>query len=217
MADALGTKTVQEVRVGTAVISPQAQPIARRIELAPTQASRLRVAALVVLVAAVVGAFWAVRPQLLGGGVSYVVSRGASMEPNLQDGDLVVLHQAASYEVGDVVAYESASLGRTVIHRITAVQDGRYLMRGDANDSVDPDRPTTGDIIGRTTARVPGAGDIAAQMRRPAIFVLSLAFLACLAMSALALRKREPTPRPAVAAPVTTQVPGASWRAEGVA
>lgn len=203
--------------MGTAVIQPQHRPIELAVPTAVS--SRVRLVALAALLAALLGVFWVVRPQYLGGDTSYVVSRGESMNPSLSDGDLIVLRRADSYAVGDVVAYESPSLGRIVLHRIAGIDGGRYLMRGDANDYVDPDSPTPSQIIGRSWARVPGAGGVAASVRQPAILALGIAFFASLVGAGLAARKpRERAPRVAAApAVVTPRWTGVWWDDEDLA
>lgn len=102
---------------------------------------------------------WAawLRPVGLGGPATLIRVSGASMEPTLTDGDLVLVHRAEHYEVGEVVAFRVPE-GR-VIHRIVG-GDGRdgYVLQGDNRDEVDQWRPRHGDVIGREVLRVPGAG-----------------------------------------------------------
>lgn len=101
--------------------------------------------------------------QLIGGATRIVVSSGASMEPGISSGDLILVHRQADYEVGDVVAYRSADLG-TVLHRIVDSRveaDGtHFVMKGDNNTFVDADEPTESAVLGRSIAVVPGGGRI---------------------------------------------------------
>jgi signal peptidase len=46
-------------------------------------------------------------PTTVGGVTSYVIVSGSSMEPTFSEGDLVVVREG-SYEIGDVVAFETA-------------------------------------------------------------------------------------------------------------
>lgn len=206
--------------VEAAIVQSQREPIERRLELASaaSSTSRVRLVVLACVLAGLVGAFWLVRPQFLGGDTSYVVARGTSMRPAIHDGDLLVLRRGG-YTVGDVVAYESPSLGRIVLHRITGVEDGRFVMRGDANGYLDPDRPAPDEVIGRSVVRITGIGDVVAGVRRPAIFVLVTAFFAALVAAGLVgLRRREHGP---VAAPVpvafVTRRSDVFWDAEELA
>ena len=52
-------------------------------------------------VALVLVGMWLFWPTSLGGGTTYVVTHGQSMEPGFSTGDLAVLRPAGSYEVGD--------------------------------------------------------------------------------------------------------------------
>src|SRR4051812_39193182 len=59
-------------------------------------------------------------PSALGGSSTYVTTYGISMEPVLHKGDLAIVRAQPSYHVGDIVAYNSASLHTIVLHRIIA-------------------------------------------------------------------------------------------------
>lgn len=118
---------------------------------------------------------WAVvlRPQALGGPVTYLVIRGDSMEPTYRTGDLLVVRAAERYAVGDIVAYRvpagDVGAGHLVVHRIAAGDgDAGYLMQGDNNPSVDPWMPRSSDIAGRAWVAVPGVGRMLTFLHRPA-------------------------------------------------
>ena len=59
-------------------------------------------------------------PTQLGGGTSYAIIVGSSMEPKLHRGDLAVVRKQRVYRAGDVVMYESRELGSKVLHRIVS-------------------------------------------------------------------------------------------------
>src|SRR5206468_1471006 len=81
-----------------------------------------------------------------------------------------IVRPASGYAVGDAVAYRSATLHTVVLHRIVAVEGGRFRMRGDNNSWLDPDRVPPSDVVGRLAGRVPHGGDLLLQLRQP--FVL---------------------------------------------
>lgn len=119
--------------------------------------SALAVAGVLVL------ALW---PAALGGSVSFISTRGSSMEPHLRQNDLVLLRRAREYGTGDVVGYRSPTLGGvTVLHRIVDRDDQGFVTKGDNNAHLDPDRPTAAAIIGREWARVPGAGPVLGSLK----------------------------------------------------
>ena len=94
------------------------------------------------------------------GQIAYVATHGVSMEPQFHRGDLAVVRPAASYEVGDVVAYRSELLDTVVMHRIVARDGDRYTFKGDNNGWLDKDQPTEADLIGTLVVRVPKGGHI---------------------------------------------------------
>ncbi len=129
------------------------------------QLAQIALGALSILV--LVLAWWFFAPQQLGGRSTYATAYGTSMEPQLERGDLVVTRQQGDYRVGDVVAYRSRQLGRLVIHRIVAIHGDRYTFKGDANDFVDSERPTRGQLVGALWLAVPVAGDVLQWVRVP--------------------------------------------------
>jgi signal peptidase I len=95
-------------------------------------------------------AFWlGFAPTSVGGDYSYAVVRGNSMEPGLQNGDIVFLRRDTTYSLGDVVAYRDPQIG-PVLHRIVARQEGHFTIRGDNRDHNDPYQPLPADVIGRS-------------------------------------------------------------------
>lgn len=55
-----------------------------------------------------------------------------SMEPSIQIGDLVVVHKADEYKVGDVLKFDQTETSTLpTVHRIIAIKDGTYVCHGD--------------------------------------------------------------------------------------
>lgn len=146
--------------------------------------SAFRPLASLALTLALLGAAWLLlAPPQLGGSTSFVVVDGTSMLPSLQGSDLVALRPASSPEVGDVVGYRSALLDRVVLHRITGIEGGRYVLKGDNNTFADPDRPFRSEIVGRVWFYVPRGGHVIAWLHAPwvlaslaGLFVLVIGF-----------------------------------------
>ena len=67
----------------------------------------------------------------------FVYVEGASMEPTLSAGDIVVYRRTATHLArGDLVLFDHG--GSLVVHRVAGVQrDGSLRTRGDANESLD--------------------------------------------------------------------------------
>ncbi len=120
------------------------------------------------------GALWAAfAPIEVGGTAAYVVINGNSMEPRIHRGDLVIVHAADRYQVGDVVTYRYPGIGR-VIHRIVAQDGDRFTMKGDYNTWLDGYEPTAGDVIGKEWIHVSSLGTSISAVRQP----MSMALLA---------------------------------------
>ena len=160
----------------------------------------LRIACAGVALAACAAAWTLLAPPRLGGSTSYAVVHGVSMEPRLHEGDLVLTHRAASYRVGEIVAYQNRDLGTTVLHRIVGIRGGRYVLEGDANAFVDSYRPRPSEVLGRKWIRVPAAGRAVVWLRVPRHAGVTVALLALLVLSGgasgAARRRRVETPEP---------------------
>ena len=128
-----------------------------------TQGRTRRIAVDVLVFAAVAVALWFTWPARLGGAATFVVVHGHSMDPTFRSGDVVLVHRAASYHVGEIAAYRipdgQAGAGHGVIHRIRKVEDGRYTFRGDNRTTEDQWHPTAKDILGRVVLRFPMPGE----------------------------------------------------------
>jgi signal peptidase I len=106
-------------------------------------------------------------PSQLGGSVSYVAVVGSSMKPRLHGGDLVLIRSTSEHRVGDITAYRSRDLGRTVLHRIIRREGTRYVFKGDNNSYMDPERPVRSQLLGKLWLRIPLAGSALAWVRQP--------------------------------------------------
>jgi signal peptidase I len=118
------------------------------------------------LLATLVLAWIFVAPLALGGQNSYLITSGGSMLPGIERGDLVVTRGTDEYRVGDVVAYQDPRIG-AVLHRIIAIEGGRYVLQGDNNDFIDPYRPEHADIMGKLALHLPGVGNWLSGARQP--------------------------------------------------
>jgi len=138
-----------------------------------------RMAAAVLAAAVLVAGFALLAPTSLGGTASWVVTTGNSMEPRISAGDLVIVQASSSYQVGDVVAYASAELDQTVLHRVVSIEGDRYTLRGDHNDFDDPEQPTGQQLIGAELLHIPFGGIWLDRITSPtALGVLAFALLA---------------------------------------
>lgn len=102
-------------------------------------------------------------PALLGLRSAVVLT--GSMSGIIEPDDLVVTHEEASYDAGDIIMFRSGS--HTVTHRITAVTAEGYRTRGDANNTEDAAVTPPEDVLGRVVLVLPGVGGAVRFLRTP--------------------------------------------------
>jgi signal peptidase len=180
-----------------------------RRELRPSRAPAplWRRAAGVVLDAAVVafivGWFLLLRPESLGGQVTYIVIRGSSMAPTYHDGDVVLTRQQGSYHGGEVVVYRvpqgQVGAGHMVIHRIVggSPQTG-FTTRGDNNSFIDPWKPAAADVMGSSWVHLPRLGRLLVFIHQPLVPATLAALITAFTMMRSDQRRiRPPSMAPA--------------------
>jgi len=114
------------------------------------------------------GATWLLfAPAELGGATRYAVVEGASMEPGLSRGDLVLVRGGREPGVGEAVLYRDPTLGVRVFHRVIAIENGRLVLQGDANDFVDDTRPLPSEVVGSYWFSIPRAGSALFWLQQP--------------------------------------------------
>jgi signal peptidase I len=153
--------------------------VARRSPVRAARTPRQVATRVLVGLALVVAALWLLllRPPILGGSTSYVIVSGSSMDPTLHDGDLVVVRERDSYEIGDVVAFrfpdDQVGPDGDVIHRIVggSAAEG-YITRGDNREAEDQWRVAPDDILGRYVGRVPRVGAVLHWLAQPLVLGL---------------------------------------------
>lgn len=115
-------------------------------------------------------------------GIRPAVVLSGSMEPVIQTGDLIFLHDidAAELKEGDVVCYLSS--GKAVTHRIVGMTgddegERRFITQGDANNAEDRLAVTSGQIQGIWRGgRIGGLGDFILFMQTTTGMIL---FIIC--------------------------------------
>jgi hypothetical protein len=118
------------------------------------------------------------------------------MEPRFHTGDLALVRAASRYDVGDVVAYRSATLRQVVLHRVIGRRGDRYVVKGDHNGFVDPERPRRDQVIGRLWVRVPHGGAALGLLQRPPVAALLCGAVGLLLVAPVRRRRRRRRSRP---------------------
>jgi len=152
--------------------------------------SGLWTAMLVVLMG---GVWLTFAPTVAGGRSAYVIVAGASMEPTLRRGDLVIARQSAGYQVGDIVTYLHPTVG-PVIHRVIAVEDGAYTLQGDANTWTDSYHPVDDEVLGEAWIHLPHVGSLLTWLRLPPVMGLLALVISVLVVSMVWPRRDDVKP-----------------------
>jgi signal peptidase I len=142
-----------------------------------------------------VATWWMGAPPALGGTTSYVVTSGTSMLPRFHTGDLAVVRSEPTYSVGEIVAYRSTVLDAVVLHRIVAIDDGRYTFKGDNNAWVDPDPATKSQLLGALWLQIPHGGLWLRKLQTPlgvGLLGATAAGLAAIGFTGRKRRRRRP-------------------------
>ena len=128
-------------------------------------------------------------PMPFGRGMAVVLS--GSMEPELYVNDLVFVKATDSYEVDDIVVYQSGNI--LIIHRIIEISpDGTTIVtRGDANNIAD-DPIDVSAIKGKMTGKIRGVGGIINVLRSPLVLMM----LGAVAIALLVLSGRSEKTKP---------------------
>lgn len=113
-----------------------------------------------VALAVLVAPFLAHVGAALAPGVGSYAVTGGSMEPTIESGALVFVHDTGDYAAGDVVTFTRS--GETITHRVVRETADGYVTRGDANDDADDWRVTDDQVAGEVVASVPRYGGLLA-------------------------------------------------------
>ena len=108
-------------------------------------------------------------PMPFGIGAAVVLS--GSMEPHISVDDMVLVREGGSYQVGDVIVYESD--GMMITHRIYANDGDTIVTWGDANPVADAPIQTE-QVKGTVVAVIPKIGVLVRFVKQPIVIVLFL-------------------------------------------
>lgn len=123
-------------------------------------------------------------PTPFGFGAAVVLS--GSMEPTLKTNDMIIVRETGSYEVGDIVVYQSGNT--LIVHRVIAKDGETVTTQGDANNVAD-DPIAVSVIKGEVIAHIPAAGLVVNALKTPVGILIVL--LAAFALTELSFRKEK--------------------------
>lgn len=140
--------------------------------------SIIRISVLVLLAVLIGVSIYSMNASMLGGnslpmpfGFGMTVVLSGSMEPELSVDDLLIVKPADSYEVGDVVVFQTQRTA--IVHRIVSINGDEIITRGDANTN-DDDPITKANIKGKVVCAIPFVGVIISLIKTP---VVTLVFI----------------------------------------
>lgn len=111
-------------------------------------------------------------PTPFGYGAAVVLS--GSMEPEFSKGDLIVVKEADSFKVDDIVVFQDT--GDLIVHRIIEKDGDTVVTKGDANDTAD--EPINVSVIkGKVLFHIPYVGTVVSFIKTPVgtICIIALA------------------------------------------
>lgn len=132
-----------------------------------------RTCRLVLTLAAVIGAVTLFLPLF---GIRADVVLSGSMEPALRTGGIVFTDTGRRQpDIGDIITYEIK--GSCITHRVEGKDGQRFITRGDANETPDPEPVNPEQIVGTVVFSVPFLGYAAVFLQKETVFCLILAMI----------------------------------------
>jgi len=122
-------------------------------------------------------------------GYSQVVVISGSMEPTLQIGDLLFIHEQKDYQVGDIITYQGET--KLVTHRVVSIDGVLYTTKGDFNNVSDGTPAAITKIQGKVVLRIPIIGNLIFFLKSPfGMLVIILGLIALVEVPEIIKRKR---------------------------
>ena len=92
-------------------------------------------------------------------GYSSLMVATGSMSGTIEEGDLIIIRDTDDYKIGDIVTFFQDGDDIPTTHRIYNIdEDGKWVTRGDANNSYDKRSITNDEFIGEVVLVIPYVG-----------------------------------------------------------
>lgn len=125
-------------------------------------------------------------PMPFGYGAALVLT--GSMEPTIMAEDMILVKEAETYEVGDIVVFQSGAM--LVVHRVVEVTEDSLITQGDANNATDDPVAIT-DVKGIVLGWIPGAGPIVRLLKTPWVTIALILGAVFMAESSFRSQKKK--------------------------
>ena len=90
---------------------------------------------------------------------SLIVATGSMNGSEVNEGDLIIIRDTGDYKIGEIVTFFQDGDEIPTTHRIINIdEDGKWVTRGDANNSKDKRSITSDEIIGEVVLVIPYVG-----------------------------------------------------------
>jgi signal peptidase I len=103
-----------------------------------------------------------------------LIVRGASMQPSIPVGSVVIVDRADRVPRLGVVATFNDPSGEFVTHRIVGFDGAKIVTKGDANQARDVTERTSTDLVGTVVVGIPILGYVLYALSQPLVFFLLL-------------------------------------------
>ena len=90
---------------------------------------------------------------------SLIVSTGSMNGLDMNEGDLIIIKDTGDYKIGEIITFFQDGDDIPTTHRIISIdEDGKWVTKGDANNSKDKRSITNDEIIGEVVLVIPYVG-----------------------------------------------------------
>lgn len=152
-------------------------------EKPPGRSNLVRALTTVLILIVGTGVVWVGLTVAMGTSNPLAVVYSGSMEPALQVGDIIIIHDGKTFHsvtVGTIIVFEQPKYG-ILVHRVAAIVNDDeglgFITKGDHNSRVDSWVVREGDYIGSVVFVVPKIGYIAKLIQPPLNYVLIVIIL----------------------------------------
>ncbi len=136
--------------------------------------------------------FWKDKTPTFMGYKNFIVLTG-SMNPTINEGDIVIVKAEADIQKGDIIAFKAQN--SIVTHRVVEIKKEAdkdfYITKGDANSSTDIELISKEDIEGKYCFKIPILGNIILFFQKPIGAVVLFLILGTLLLLSLKPEKNN--------------------------
>jgi signal peptidase len=142
---------------------------------------------IIIYVAIITSSLFIIATSLNVFGFQAFIVKSGSMEPDIHTGSVVVDHISTDYKLKDVITFKISGSKDTVTHRIVKINQKTgvtsYQVKGDANQTSDPDPVLKTNVVGSVLFSIPLLGFLIAFIRSVPGLIIFIAIPALIIIS----------------------------------